>query len=140
MLELVETRYVYVLVVLLLGIGLWAMLVERHLIKKIVGLTIFQTAIFLFFIEGSVKQDADIPIIDPQTGTAAADYVNPVPHLLILTALVVGVAVVGVALALATVIHRAFGTLDDEELSDIEARDRAATTEPEPPSEPGDGQ
>ena len=120
MLEFIEARYVYLLVILLLGIGLWATLVERHLAKKVVGLTIFQTAIFLFFIEGSVKRDADVPIIDPEIGSVAEAYVNPLPHLLILTALVVGVAVIGVALSLATVIHRAFGTLDEEEIEHSE--------------------
>ena len=112
-----EDRYVYLFVIALLGIGLWAVIVERHLIKKLVGLTVFQTAIFLFFIEGSVKTDAEVPVLDPAVGTDAAAYVNPLPHVLVLTGLVVAVAVLGVALALAVVIHRAYGTLDDEELT-----------------------
>jgi len=114
-----ETRYVYLLVVVLLVLGLWAVITERHLIKKLVGLTIFQTAIFLFFIEGSVKTGAEVPVIDPALGSDAALYVNPVPHVVVLTGLVVAVAVLGVALALAIVIHRAFGTLDDDELTKL---------------------
>jgi multicomponent Na+:H+ antiporter subunit C len=114
----VETRYVYLFVVALLGIGLWAVLVERHLIKKLVGLTIFQTAIFLFYIEGSVKTGADVPVIDKAAGSDPALYVNPLPHVLMLTGLVVAVAVLGVALSLAVVIHRSFGTLDDDELTE----------------------
>jgi multicomponent Na+:H+ antiporter subunit C len=114
----VEDRYVYLFVAALLGIGLWAVLVERHLVKKLVGLTVFQTAIFLFFIEGSVKTGAEVPVIDEELGSNAAAYVNPLPHVLILTGLVVAVAVLGVALALAVVIHRAYGTLDDDELTD----------------------
>jgi multicomponent Na+:H+ antiporter subunit C len=113
-----EDRYVYLFVIALLGIGLWAVIVERHLIKKLVGLTVFQTAIFLFFIEGSVKSDAEVPVIDDALGSDAAAYVNPLPHVLMLTGLVVAVAVLGVALALAVVIHRAYGTLDDEELTE----------------------
>jgi multicomponent Na+:H+ antiporter subunit C len=115
--ELVADRYVYFAVVGLLSIGLLTLIVERHLVKKLVGLVIFQTAIFIFYIEGSVRRDADVPVIDPATGPDPAAYVNPLPHLLILTALVVGVAVVGVALALIVTIHRSYGTLDDAELS-----------------------
>lgn len=116
-----EDRYVYLFVIALLGIGLWAVIVERHLIKKLVGLTVFQTAIFLFYIEGSVKTGAEVPVLDPAVGTEAAAYVNPLPHVLMLTGLVVAVAVLGVALALTTVIHRAYGTLDDEELTELGA-------------------
>lgn len=118
LLEFAETRYVYLFVVTLLGIGLWAIIAERHLIKKLVGLMIFQTAIFVFFIEGSVKTGAEVPVIDGELGSVAGNYVNPLPHVLILTGLVVAVAVLGVALALAVVIHRAFGTLDDDELTE----------------------
>lgn len=117
--DFVGARYVYLFVVALLGLGLWATLVERHLVKKLVGLAVFQTAIFMFFIEGSVKTDAEVPVIDEALGSSAAAYVNPLPHVLILTGLVVAVAVLGVALALAVVIHRAFGTLDDDELTEL---------------------
>jgi multisubunit Na+/H+ antiporter MnhC subunit len=116
MIELLADRYIYLFVVALLSLGLFTLLVERHLVKKLVGLVLFQTAVFLFFIEGSVK-DGDVPVIDPAIGSDPDAYVNPLPHLLILTALVVGVAVIGVALALIVTIHRAYGTLDDVELS-----------------------
>lgn len=117
MFELIADRHVYLFVVGLLSLGLFAMLTERHLVKKLVGLVLFQTAVFLFFIEGSVRVDGDVPIIDPEVGSNPDAYVNPLPHLLILTALVVGVAVIGVALALIVVIRREFGTLDDAALS-----------------------
>jgi multicomponent Na+:H+ antiporter subunit C len=126
MLELIADRYVYLFVVALLSLGLFALLTERHLVKKLVGLVLFQTAVFLFFIEGSVREDGDVPVIDPTIGTDPDAYVNPLPHLLILTALVVGVAVIGVALALIVVIRRAYGTLDDVELSTRTAPDPAA--------------
>jgi multicomponent Na+:H+ antiporter subunit C len=114
MLELVAARYVYVVVLVLLSVGLYGMLAARNLVKKIIAMTIFQTAIYLFFIEGSVKEGATVPVIDPAVGADAASYVNPLPHLLILTAIVVGVGVVGVALSLLLRIHRAHGTLDEE--------------------------
>ena len=109
-------RYVYLLVLALLAIGLYGVFASRNLVKKIIGLIIFQTAIYIFFIEGSVVEDGTAPIIDESIGTDPALYVNPLPHLLILTAIVVGVGVVGVAFALLMRIHRAYGTLDEEEL------------------------
>lgn len=120
MIDVLADRYIYFFLVLLLSIGLFALITERHLVKKLVGLVLFQTSVFLFFIEGSVKTDGDVPVIDPALGSDPDLYVNPLPHLLILTALVVGVAVIGVALALITVIHRAYGTLDDAELSRVD--------------------
>jgi multicomponent Na+:H+ antiporter subunit C len=119
-------RYVYLLVVVLLAVGLYGMLAMRNLVKKVIGMVIFQTAIYLFFIEGSVKTDATAPIIDEAAGRAVGDYVNPLPHLLILTAIVVGVGIVGVAFALLSRIHREHGTLDEdavvEQLSHPDAR------------------
>lgn len=116
MIELVLARYVYFLVVVLLALGLYGMLARRNLIKRVIGMMIFQTAIYLFFIEGSVKDDATAPVIDPAVGTDPADYVNPLPHLLILTAIVVGVGVSGVAFALLIKLYRAHGTLDEDEI------------------------
>jgi multicomponent Na+:H+ antiporter subunit C len=119
-------RYVYLLVVVLLAVGLYGMLVHRNLVKKVIGMIIFQTAIYLFFIEGSVKEGATAPIIDPAIGDDPELYVNPLPHLLILTAIVVGVA-----FALMLRIHRAYGSLDEHTI--IEAMvDRAH----EPPAMP----
>jgi multicomponent Na+:H+ antiporter subunit C len=109
-------RYVYFLVVVLLSVGLYGMLAMRNLMKKVIGMVIFQTAIYLFFIEGSVKSDASVPIVDRSGAALAADHVNPLPHLLILTAIVVGVGVVGVAFALLSRIHEAHGTLDEQEV------------------------
>jgi multicomponent Na+:H+ antiporter subunit C len=116
--ELLADRYVYLLVLVLLAIGLYGMLAMSNLVKKIIGMTIFQTAIYIFFIEGSVKDGATVPVIDPELGSDPALYVNPLPHLLILTAIVVGVAVVGVALALLVVLYRRHGTLDEDAIID----------------------
>ncbi len=113
MIELLLARYVYAFVLALLAIGLWGILAKGNLIKKIVGMTIFQTAIYLFFIEGSLQQGATAPIIDPTVGSDPTAYVDPLPHLLILTAIVVGVGVLGVALSLVIRIYRAHGSLDE---------------------------
>jgi multicomponent Na+:H+ antiporter subunit C len=116
--ELLVDRYVYVLVLVLLAAGLYGMLAKRNLVKKVIGMAIFQTAIYIFFIEGSLKLGATVPVIDPEVGSDPAHYVNPLPHLLILTAIVVGVGVSGVAFALLIRIYRANGTLDEEALID----------------------
>ena len=87
-------------------------------------MNIFQWSIILFIVSLSAKRDATIPIVlaghDHVTGPVldAADYVNPLPHVLMLTAIVVGVAITGVALALLLRIHRQYGTLEEDELRD----------------------
>ncbi|MFA9432446.1 cation:proton antiporter subunit C [Egicoccus sp. AB-alg2] len=118
MIDLFLARYIYVLVLVLLAIGLYGMLAKGDLVKKVVGMTIFTTAIYLFFIEGSVQDGATAPIIDPALGSDPQAYVDPLPHLLILTAIVVGVGVVGVALSLLVRLYRAHGTLDEAVIAD----------------------
>jgi len=111
--DLFLSRYVYFMIVILLAIGLYGMLGKRNLLKKLIGMNIFQTAIFLFFIEGATKAGGTVPVIDELLGMEAAKYINPLPHVLILTGIVVGLSLTGVALAFLLVIYRAHGTLDD---------------------------
>ena len=110
--------------VVLMMIGFHAMLSKTNLVKKVVGMNIFQWSIILFFVSLGAKRDATIPIVEgghdlPATGApllAAAHYVNPLPHVLMLTAIVVGVATTGVALALLLRIHSHYGTLEEDEV------------------------
>ena len=111
--DLFLSRYVYVMIVILLAIGIYGMLGKRNLLKKLIGMNIFQTAIFLFFIEGATKTGGSVPVIDEMLGMEAAKYVNPLPHVLILTGIVVGLSLTGVALAFLLRIYRAYKTLDD---------------------------
>jgi multicomponent Na+:H+ antiporter subunit C len=106
--------YTYLMTGSLLAIGLYGMIGKRNLIKKLIGMNIFQTAIFLFFIQGATKLKATVPVFDAQFGRAATDYINPLPHVLILTAIVVSVATTGVALALLISIYRRYRSLDEE--------------------------
>lgn len=116
MLDALSGSYGYVGVVLLLVVGLYGVVAKRNLLRKLIGLNIFQTAVFLFFIHGAAKTGAAVPVIDPRLGADPAQYVNPLPHVIVLTAIVVGVALTGVALALLIGVQRAHGTLDEDEL------------------------
>jgi multicomponent Na+:H+ antiporter subunit C len=120
--ETLVPRWPYVCTVVLMLIGLYGMLGKQNLVKKLIGLNVFQTAIILFFIVQAYKTRASVPIWDARLGAVAAAYVNPIPHGLMLTAIVVSVAITGVALALLIRIHRNFGTLDEPELLDAMKR------------------
>jgi len=98
---------------ILLTIGLYGMVGKRNLLKKVIGLNIFQTAIFLFFIQGATKPGATVPVWDARISMEAAGYINPLPHVLILTAIVVSVATTGVALALLITIYRRYRSLEE---------------------------
>lgn len=113
MFELFLGRYAYIMIAFLLVIGIYGMLGKRNLMKKLIGMNIFQTAIFLFFIEGSAKMGATVPVIDPRLGIDPVNYVNPLPHVLILTGIVVSLSLTGVALALLIRIRRDYHSLDE---------------------------
>lgn len=113
MIESFAGRYTYFMTAALLVVGLYGMLGKRNLVKKLIGMIIFQTAVFLFYIEGATKLSATVPVIDPRLGAAVAHYMNPLPHVLILTAIVVSVATTGVALALLLTIYRRYRSLDE---------------------------
>ena len=113
--------------VVLMLIGFHAMTAKNNLVKKLVGLNVFQWSIILFIVSLGAKRGATIPIaLGDGAGShgpvaaalAAADYANPLPHVLMLTAIVVGVAVTGVALALLLRIHRRYGTIEEDEVLD----------------------
>ncbi|MCP4342319.1 MAG: cation:proton antiporter subunit C [Desulfobulbaceae bacterium] len=114
------SQYNFIGVVILVMIGLYAMIVKNNLIKKIIGMNIFQSAIILFYISAGAKKDATIPIIMKGRDVVhAADYINPLPHVLMLTAIVVAVATLGVALALAMRVYLQYNTLEEDEILDI---------------------
>jgi multicomponent Na+:H+ antiporter subunit C len=109
-------KWAYLATVLMLLIGLYGMIVKRNLVKKLIGMNIFQCAIILFFIVHAWKERATVPVHLQRLGDVPAHYVNPIPHGLMLTAIVVSVATTGVALALLSLIYKRFGTLDEDEL------------------------
>lgn len=120
-LRLIIAKYNYWIYVTLMMIGLYAMIAKNNLVKKIVGMNIFQTAIILFYISIGVKKGGTIPIVQGGHDAAhqavrAAEYLNPLPHVLMLTAIVVSVATLGVALAIAITIYHRYGTLEEDEI------------------------
>ena len=78
----------------LIAVGLYGMIGKRSLVKKLIGMNIFQSAIILFFVAGSVQDGATLPILF-ESGHGDARYINPLPHVLMLTAIVVGIATTG---------------------------------------------
>lgn len=115
------STYNYWIYIALMMVGLYAIIVKKNLVKKIVGINILQTAVILFFVSISAKKGATLPIIsDGHDGgvhaVRAADYINPLPHVLMLTAIVVAVATLGVALSLAIKIYREYNTLEEDEI------------------------
>ena len=118
-------KYNYFIYIILMMIGLWAMIAKNNLVKKIIGMSIFQTAIILFYISIGTKRGSTIPILDQVGGHEsgamdqvihAADYANPLTQILMLTAIVVGVSTLGVALALIQKIFKEYGTVEEDEI------------------------
>lgn len=152
--EALINHFNYWIYIILMMIGLHAMIAKRNLIKKLVGMSIFQTAIILFYVSIGVKAGATIPILSSdlvphgshqeETHHAdetadgahppaeespnkehenhelpsidAKDYANPIPHVLMLTAIVVGVGTLGLALAIAQRVHQYYGTVEEDEI------------------------
>jgi multicomponent Na+:H+ antiporter subunit C len=119
-------KYNYWIYVLLMMIGLYGMVTKNNLVKKVVGMNIFQTAIILFFISIGAKKGATIPIIEHGSShgvhhaVKAAEYINPLPHVLMLTAIVVMVSTLGVALAILIKIYNKYNTLEEDEILQAE--------------------
>ena len=162
--QTLEPYFNFWVYVILMMIGLWALIAKNNLIKKLIGLSIFQTAIILFYVSLGVKEDATIPILEhkphaeyeaekkeykekqkeyeaalanaaesdqepadgekPKAPKKPSHYAkpdtdlmaNPLPHVLMLTAIVVGVATLGVALSISQMIFKEFGSLEEDEI------------------------
>lgn len=108
----------YWIVFLLMMIGLYIVIAHENLIKKIVGLNVFQVSVFVFYISLAKIKGGTAPII----ADGIEVYSNPLPHVLILTAIVVGVAMTALGLALVVRIQESFGTIEEDELREQEER------------------
>ena len=112
--------YNYWVAIVLMMTGLYVVIAKGNLVKKMIGLNVFQVAVFMLFISLGKVRGGTAPILDPQFTV----YSHPLPHVLILTAIVVGVATTALGLALAVRIHEAYGTTDED---DALRRDAAET-------------
>lgn len=103
--------YNYWIVVFLMMAGFYIVISANNLVKKIVGLNIFQTSVFMLYISMGKVSGGTAPIVVE----GVTEYSNPLPHVLILTAIVVGVATTAVGLSLIVRIKRAYGTVEENE-------------------------
>jgi len=120
--EFLLGHYSYWLTTGLFCLGLYGILIKKNLVKKLIGLSILQASIIQFWVSVASKWGATVPVkTDAIPSDVVANYLNPLPHTLMLTAIVVGVATMGVAFALLVAIWNRYKSLSEEEiLNEIE--------------------
>ena len=115
--EVIAALFNYWAVIALMMLGLYIVIAQGNLVKKIIGLNIFQTSIFIFYISVGKVEGGSAPILSDSVSL----YSNPLPHVLILTAIVVGISTTALALSLIVRIKEAYGTVEEKEIAE---RDR----------------
>ena len=113
-------QFNYWVAAVLMMIGFYIVIAQSNLVKKIVGLNIFQVSVFVFYISMGKVDGGSAPILDPSIDV----YTNPIPSVLILTAIVVGVATTALALALVVRIKKAYGSIEDYEIQEQEEAEK----------------
>ena len=116
MLDLISNNYYYWVSIILMMLGLFIVIDHTNLFKKLIGLNIFQTSVFILFISMGTVDGATAPIIEEGYNL----YSNPLPQVIILTAIVVSVATTAVGLALVININRRYQSVDETEIEKIE--------------------
>lgn len=106
--------YNYWVFAVLLMIGMYAVMSRPNLIKKLLGMAIFQSAVFLLYITMDKVEGGTAPIL--REGVTDEIYSNPLPQVLILTAIVVGIATLALGLAIVVRIHEEYGTIEEDEI------------------------
>lgn len=115
MIELIAGKYNYWIFIALMMVGFYAMIAKENLIKKIIGMNIFQTAVFLFYVSSAKVKGGTAPV----EWAKATLYDNPLPHTLMLTGIVVSVSTTAVAIALIIRIYKAYGTIEEDRILDM---------------------
>ena len=123
--QTVSGLFNYWIVIVLMMMGFYMVISQHNLIKKIVGLNVFQVSVFVFYISMGKVKGGTAPIL----ADGMEIYSNPLPHVLILTAIVVGVATSALALALTVRIKDAYGTIEEDEIEALEIEDQAKDQE-----------
>ena len=108
----IASHYCYWVTIFLAVAGLYIVIARGNLVKKLVGLSIFQTSVYLLYIAPGKLIGGTAPIVSPQFHV----YSNPLPHVLILTAIVVGVATLALGLALVVRLKEAYGSIEEDEI------------------------
>lgn len=111
--SMIASHFNYWVVIALMMAGLFVMIQRGHLVRKLVGLSVFQASTFIFYISLSKVSGGTAPILDDRFQV----YSAPLPHVLILTAIVVGIATLALGLALVVRINEAYGCVDEDELA-----------------------
>lgn len=114
--DFIISHYNYWIVIFLMMVGLYTVISRGNLIKKIIGLNVFQVSVFFLYISISTVKDGAAPIISE----GIKIYSNPLPHVLILTAIVVGVATTALGLALVVRIKESYGTIEEDEIHEMD--------------------
>ena len=119
--EFILSHINYWVAVVLMMIGFYALIARGNLIKTIVGLNIFQASVFLLYISFGKVSGGSAPILSKNIEM----YSNPLPHVLILTAIVVGVATTSLGLALIVRIHESYGTIEEDEIAALDQKEES---------------
>jgi len=124
---MIEGLYNYWVVIILMMTGLYVVMAKSNLIKKVIGLNMFQVSVIMFYISMGKVEGGTAPVISESYTV----YTNPIPHVLMLTAIVVGVATTAVALALIVRINEIYGTIEEDDIiaqehPEYEAQEAAA--------------
>ena len=113
--DFLASKGIYALVLILFFLGMFGMIVCKNYMKKLMSMNIMQVSIIFFFIFFALKEGGMIPVLDGVTNDPGA-YINPLPHALMLTAIVVSLGTTGVALALLMRLKDKYGTVEEDEL------------------------
>lgn len=117
--EFLQTKGIYTLVMILFFLGVYGMVLSKNYMKKLMAMNVMQVAVIFFFLCLGQKEGGMIPIFDPvfdPAVTDAASYINPLPHCLMLTAIVVSLGTTGVAIALLMRIKEVYGSVEEVEV------------------------
>ncbi len=116
--EYILSGYNYWISVILMMLGFYEVITSGNLVKKLIGMMIFQTSVLLIYISSGNIFGARFPILKE----GITEYTNPLPHVLMLTAIVVGVATIAVGLGIAVRIKDAYGTIEEDEILELDAK------------------
>jgi multicomponent Na+:H+ antiporter subunit C len=118
----IAANYNYWITIFLMVAGLYIVVAKSNMIKTLLGLAVFQTSVYLLYLSPGKILGGTPPILDQKFVV----YSNPLPHVLILTAIVVGVATLALGLALAIRISESYGTIEEDEIMDVVDREDRA--------------